>query len=296
MSNDESSSSSSSSSSPSSSSSSDEEEGKQCVGSQFFYIVSKLNKMVLDVADHSHEDNAKIIMWPKKAANEPHDNQLWFVDPVTKTVRSKELTELCLDVNEDNDRLVMRHPEPDRSWQHWDFLKKRVCNYDATHKVIDIVGGSMEARAEVCLWDWHGNNNQIFKQKFLQRSHFQILSKLNGKALDAEDGVVGSALVMQEAEAHKDSQSFFIDRNGLIRSKDKQLVLDCSGDDRHLHLNEFDASENKQRWCIRDDCVVNADDTDLVMDIKGGSSEDGAAVLAYAFHGAQNQRWNFEKL
>ena len=63
---------------------------------KYFFIKSQLNGLVLDICAGSRDPGTAVITWPKKDSQ--NDNQLWYVDHVTGTIRSK-MHHLCLDVN-----------------------------------------------------------------------------------------------------------------------------------------------------------------------------------------------------
>jgi len=60
---------------------------------QYFEIVSRMHGLALDVKDNSRQPGAQVVPWHKSGA----DNQLWYDDHATGTIRSK-LNGLCLDI------------------------------------------------------------------------------------------------------------------------------------------------------------------------------------------------------
>jgi len=64
---------------------------------KYFVIVSRANDTVLDVQGASEEPGAKVITWERTEA----ENQLWYIDSTTGTIRSKQ-TDYCLDVEGEN--------------------------------------------------------------------------------------------------------------------------------------------------------------------------------------------------
>jgi len=60
----------------------------------YYYIRSRLNGLVLDVEGDNRNPGARVIMWNQKPGN--CDNQLWYDDFATSTIRSK-LNDFCLD-------------------------------------------------------------------------------------------------------------------------------------------------------------------------------------------------------
>ena len=66
---------------------------------KYFKIRSELSGLVMDVRGAGTDDGTDVIMWEEKGEGEFVDNQIWFVHPLTKSIRSKMDPELCLDTN-----------------------------------------------------------------------------------------------------------------------------------------------------------------------------------------------------
>ena len=62
----------------------------------YYFIRSRLNGLVLDVEGDNRNPGARVVMWNQKPGN--CDNQLWYDDFATGTIRSK-LNDFCLDWN-----------------------------------------------------------------------------------------------------------------------------------------------------------------------------------------------------
>lgn len=60
---------------------------------QYFIITSRLNGLVLDLERGNSSPGTRVMPWPKHGK----DNQLWYDDLATGTIRSK-LSGLCLDI------------------------------------------------------------------------------------------------------------------------------------------------------------------------------------------------------
>ena len=65
---------------------------------KYFKIQSRLNGLVLDVAGNVANPDTEVITWPEKDDGE-NDNQIWFCDPITKSIRTKLDPEYCLEIN-----------------------------------------------------------------------------------------------------------------------------------------------------------------------------------------------------
>jgi hypothetical protein len=59
----------------------------------FYVIVSRLNGLALDIERASNQPGARIVTYRKHGK----DNQLWYDDPASGTIRSK-LNNFCLDI------------------------------------------------------------------------------------------------------------------------------------------------------------------------------------------------------
>jgi len=60
---------------------------------QYYIIKSKLTGLVLDVEGGGRNIGARVITWDRSGA----DNQIWYDDPATGTIRSKA-SQYCLDI------------------------------------------------------------------------------------------------------------------------------------------------------------------------------------------------------
>jgi Ricin-type beta-trefoil lectin domain-like len=61
----------------------------------YFFIRSRLNGLVLDIEGGNRAPGARVLLWNQKPVD--NDNQLWYDDHQTGTIRSK-LNGFCLDL------------------------------------------------------------------------------------------------------------------------------------------------------------------------------------------------------
>lgn len=262
------------------------------VKGKYFIIESKHSDLVLDIRGGQAHAGAEVITWEKHGK----DNQVWFQEPITGTIRSKLNPDLCLDLNGSN-RLYVNHYQPGDVNQQWHYNKDRdvIENRRDPNRVLDVVGASKDKGAQVCAWNYHGKENQKWKLHYLPAHFFFIKSHLNGKVLDVERGSKspGTKVIMyQQKGGHPDNQLWFQDRFGNIRSKlDDDLVLDAQGGT--LRVNHYNGSHH-QFWAIQGDRIVNVHNHNEVLDVKGNNKENGAEICAWKHHGNSNQKWNFE--
>lgn len=259
------------------------------MGSKYFFIVSGLNGMVLDLAEHSHEPGSKVVTWPRKDENS--DNQLWFEDPMTRTIRSKEAPDLCLEVPDDENTLVVNPFEEGKSSQRWTVHGDCVHNVDDDNRVLDVAKECCDEGARVCAWSSHGGDNQKFTCDYTPKIYFFIKSKMHGKVIDIEacnPDPGTNVLMWAQKDEDNDNQLWYEDRHGYIRSKLNDLILDSSDG---LKMEEYSHGKTSQHWCFHDDRLENASDKGNAIDICGANQDDGASLLSYGWHGGPNQLW-----
>jgi len=260
---------------------------------KYFVITSKQTGLALDVKGGSANPGTPVVMWGKHGNN----NQQWFIDPVTGTIRSRANAALVLTINGAN-RLVIDHHRPGDANQTWLSNKHRdaIENRSNTNRVFDVVGASTAQGAEVCAWDFHGRDNQKWKLDFQPRRYFFIKSELSGKVLDVEGGNArpgARIIVWGQKGGQADNQLWFEDMYGNIRSKlNDAVVLD--GTSGTLHLGSYDANVPRTYWAVHDNRIVNVFNQSECLDIKGNNAGDGAEICIWSYKGSSNQHWKFD--
>jgi len=258
---------------------------------KYFYIVSKATGRVFDI--RGAQLNGEVILWDKHGG----DNQIWFQEPITGTIRSKLNPDFCLDVNGAG-RLYVNHYQPGDRNQQWLYNKRRdvIENRQEPNRVLDVCGASRDQGACVCAWNYHGKENQRFTLEYIPSRYFYIKSRLNGKVLDVQgaQGQPGAKVIMWPQKARRaDNQLWFEDRFGNIRTKlNESLVLDSRGGS--LQLARFIDGQSGLYWALHNGTIVNVHNHNEVFDIKGNNSNDGAEVCVWSPHGGANQLWDFE--
>jgi ribosomal protein S6E (S10) len=82
-------------------------------------------------------------------------------------------------------------------------------------------------------------------------------------------------------------------KGNSIENVNSGLVLDiCGGASKNHRLIQYPHhGETNQRFTFELDGTIRIGDTDLVLDIKGGSAKEGNSVIAWPHHGEKNQQW-----
>ena len=61
-------------------------------------------------------------------------------------------------------------------------------------------------------------------------------------------------------------------------------------------MEEYEEGKVEQMWVplFHQNKIVNADNPDQAIDIKGAKDENCAKIIPWEYHGADNQLWDFE--
>ena len=80
--------------------------------------------------------------------------------------------------------------------------------------------------------------------------------------------------------------------SGAIGKARRDLVEEAADD--VIVLQPLDPANQKQGFSLSDGRIANLNDQDYVVDIKDRNEDDGANVVAWEFHGGDNQYWDVE--
>jgi hypothetical protein len=125
---------------------------------QTYIAVSKLHGLVLDVQRGGTAPGTLVIPWHKGGG----DNQQWYDDPATGTIRSK-LNGFCLDIEGDGAlRLMPYQPgDPNQQWER-DIQGGYIRNRVNRNRVLDIFNIDKTPGAKIGCWDANGGHNQLW--------------------------------------------------------------------------------------------------------------------------------------
>jgi len=288
---------------------------------QYVLIKSKLSGMVLDVQKASDKPGAHVIAYTQHGK----DNQLWYEDHSTGTIRSKQ-TGFCLDL--DGTTLVVRPYEKQAENQGWvregAFIKNRRNN----KKAIDLLGESKSAGAKVGVYEFHGKPNQqwdfvpatgaaggpaggppkgaavsapavggdarhdVHTGGVASGREFWIVSELAQKVVDIQAGssAEGAKALVWEKNAHPmRNQLWRVDHEGNIRSVLNDFAFTNKASGELLTMAPFKADNKRCQWKVDGKKIVNG--AGECLDIKGADKEDGAELISYKYKDAPNQHW-----
>jgi hypothetical protein len=110
--------------------------------SQYYFIVSHLNGMVLDVNNGGTCAGTKVHTQPKHGGT----NQQWRDDPCTGTIRSR-LNDFCMDIA--GGQVVINPYEPGKSDQQWERRCKVIVNRCDNNMLINICDNNANPGATI---------------------------------------------------------------------------------------------------------------------------------------------------
>jgi len=125
-------------------------------------------------------------------------------------------------------------------------------------------------------------------------NHFFIVSEHNPDlVLDIENNSSsqGAKLIVWKYHGGNNQQFKFDD--GFIKSCKSGLVLDVeNGLKEGANVIQWEKNGGpNQRWRFHKDGTIRAENSNLAIDIVGGSKNEGAKLCAWGVHGGSNQRW-----
>jgi hypothetical protein len=127
---------------------------------QYYSIVSQLSGQALDVEGANPSPGSRVFTWPKHGK----DNQLWYDDLSTGTIRSK-LNNFCLDV--ESGQLCVKPFQQGDPNQQWERRGNQITNRYNQNEVLDIVGSDKNQGAKVTKYQSNGGPNQSWTFEFV---------------------------------------------------------------------------------------------------------------------------------
>lgn len=270
-----------------------------------YYIRSRLNGLVLDIEGGSTSPCTRVITWSQNPGQS--NNQLWYDDPATGTIRSK-LHNFCLDFNGSNIVVTpFSYGNPNQLWERADpFIRMRM----QPNRVLDVANNNTSPGAYLVAWDGNGQANQCFDIQYVAggaampsapiaqaarpQSYFYIVSDMHGKVLDIEGGSSGQGarvIVWGKKGDGSRNQLWYADYQGIIRSALNDFALTAKHGGDQVHMMPF-SNDHHQQWRLAGNRVTRSDGE--CLDIAGQNYADGANVVSYGYKGSANQHWHIE--
>jgi len=128
------------------------------------------------------------------------------------------------------------------------------------------------------------------------RRPFQIVSELNGKAVDIRGGkgFAGAEVIMWPRKMDRSAnQLWYVDQTGCIRSMLNDFALECTAQGAHFHMQPYNGLP-RQQWIWQGNRIINRAFPGECLDIERGELRDEAKLVAWAYKGSPNQHWRMQ--
>ncbi|SDC26761.1 Ricin-type beta-trefoil lectin domain-like [Paenibacillus sp. UNCCL117] len=188
------------------------------IGNGWFKIVNVGSGKVLDVDGNSLADNAKMQQWEWTGA----EGQYWRIQPHGDYYVQAEHSGKYLNAGgagTTNGTPIIQWGFETNNWFKWKFESVgdgyyKVVNLNASTKVADVAEVSLQAGAEVHLWDYVNAANQQVRLVPQQDGSFKFYFKHSNMAWDIS-GVSrdNGAKLTQYTEATGDNQKFYLEKS-----------------------------------------------------------------------------------
>lgn len=250
------------------------------------------------------------------------DNQLWYDDPLSGTIRSKAQN-LCLDI--ENDQLCVKPFQQGDANQQWVRQEHFIRNRKDNNKVLDILQEKKEKGAKISAYKYNGGINQQWEFDFVGGApgvagqapvaaattypgypmptgaaagagtgrQFYIVSELSAKVLDIEGAKVepGAKILMWEKHTPaKKNQLWYLDSQGFIRSALNDMSF--SNLTNVVLKTVAPSGDPRSQWAFSGNKIISR--SGEALDISRGNKDNGAEVLSYTLKDTPNQHWRQE--
>jgi len=123
----------------------------------YFYVRSKLNDRVMEVAENTARPKTHVVMWDRKSGSA---NQLWYEDGYGHIHSKLNHFVLDIDVQSEN-RLVINPNIPDSATQQWVLEGEFMVNHSLAGQVLDLDKTEERKNGAACIsYARHGGSNQ----------------------------------------------------------------------------------------------------------------------------------------
>lgn len=274
---------------------------------QCYVIASHMHGMALDIERGVANPGTRVMPWTKHGK----DNQQWYDDPSTGTIRSK-LNGFCLDIEGDQSLRVMPYQpgDPNQQWERdaQGYIRNRV----QRNKVLDIFNQSRDAGAKVGMWDANGGQNQLWHFEFVggqsgypaggayppSQSYPAGGSYPQGGAYPPAGGYPDPS---HGHHHHHGGQGGYPQMGAMYQRREFHIVSDMNGlvaDIKHnntnpgaevIMWNKKSPPARNQLWYVDQQGVIRSAFNDLALD-----APNGQKLKMQPFNGGAHQQWILE--
>jgi hypothetical protein len=171
-------------------------------------------------------------------------------------------------------------------------------------KVFDAAGGNKDNGTNICVWDFHGQENQKFIFEFADNGEFVINSKHSGKRIDVSQGSTQDLANLQLWEMNTSPAQKFrlepVENTDMFMivnvNSNKAITLDPnSGNVFQLSKpspNDKQGGNLNQCWRIAQRLTFQNDGSKKKLDVQGGLKTAGAKLQIYDNNNSKAQAYD----
>lgn len=269
----------------------------------YYLIISQLNGCALDVEGSNPNPGTKIFTWPKHGK----DNQLFYDDPSTGTIRTK-FNNFCLDI--ENNQLVTRPFEQGDPNQQWERRGNVIANRRNPNEVLDVAGSDKNPGARINKYQANGGQNQSWNFEFVaggqppqgQYGGYPAQSQPAGypsvgaSSYPAYPGYPSgqqasyppSQPQQQQQQHHHNRHEFFIVSELSGKVVDIKAASKDAGAEVIMWSKNSQVAKN-QRWYLDEQGFIHSALNDLVF-----TAQSGQNVKMAPYSGDPHSQWRFD--
>ncbi len=262
-----------------------------------YNIVSKKSNLVMDVYNGGKEQGVNVIQWPETGGL----NQQWNFElldngfyKITSVLSGMSLDVYNAGLNEGN--RVIQWPYHGGANQQWQLIenidgtfgfKSRSCFESYNNYVLDVYNGGITPGVNVIQWTGHDSDNQKW---YLQPVEEHTLNyETNGGSTIEDSNHLPGVIITEPTTPTKENSVF----GGWY--KDAELTQKW-----YFTKNRMPATNltlyAKWEEDISGVYNIRSKNSNLVMDVYNGGTDQGVNVIQWPLHGRSNQQWKFETL
>jgi hypothetical protein len=236
---------------------------------QYYVIVSQLNGFALDIDGSKLDPRTRVFTWPKHGK----DNQQFYDDPATGTIRSK-INNFCLDF--ENGQLCMNPFQQGDPNQQWERRGNQIANRFNQNEVLDVAGSDKNQGAKVTKYQVNGGPNQSWTFEY-------VGGQAGYPSVGASTGYPGYP---SQQPGYPGQQPGYPGQQPGYPSQQPYPAYPGA-------QPSYPAAAQPQRQ----EFYIVSEMSGKVLDIKGGSKDAGAQAIMWSkgSAGAKNQRWYFDQ-
>lgn len=236
---------------------------------KYFEIRSKLNNLCLTVSGGLMVPGTPVVTWQ----DHPGDNQVWYEDPLTATIRSLQ-SHMCLQSDESKIVTVDLYDAKDPE-QRWRINKDKgiIENILDSQKVLEVEAANKEQGTKIVVGLFADKSHQKYTLDFKPINYFWLSTVVNGNELyleaDASKPKVCTNVIFKPQNKNtSDQQLWYEDYQGNLRCKAAEnLVLD--GSKGNIVFGESGEKQGRNFWVYIGNRIVNKENYNEVAEVKG---------------------------